>query len=440
MVWTTLRSTAATSLTTIRSEKWRNVRWLVVGIVVGIVTTLVVPTIAEGSNELEPGELVILSGRDDSTGGQRQMLINEWNELHPNNQAQIVELSGDQRIEMVARAQSGEDQVDIYNLDLTWTAEFADNEYIRPIAESGLDTSGFLDKPLETCRYDGRLWALPFNSDAGLLYYRTDLVPQPPGTWRGVEDAIDQAFRQPDRNSALVAGYTGQLANYEGLTVNALEAIWDEDGHVVDQNGDVVIDEFSEQVRTALDRLRPSSRSPLVILPEFLEHREDESRETFQRGDVLFMRNWPVAYRNLEQVAGEEGSSGPVPEFDVTPLPGPSALGGQNLAIAAGTTKPKAAQALIEFLTDTRSQQILFERGGFAATRKVVYEDAVIKERYPYAQDLLEAIRGARLRPVTPHYSRFSEVFREEVHTALESGRPLPEDFAERLSEALKGR
>ena len=341
---------------------------------------------------------------------------------------------------MVARAQSGDDQVDIYNLDLTWIAEFTDNEYIRPMAEAGMDTSGFLDKPLETCRYAGRLWALPFNSDAGLLYYRNDLVPQTPGTWPLIEDAIDQAFRQPDRSSALMAGYTGQLANYEGLTVNALEAIWDAGGQVVDQNGDVVIDEFSDEVRIGLDRLLPSLRNPPVVLAEFLEHHESESREAFQKGKVLFMRNWPVAYRNLEQAAEEEGSPGPVPEFAVTQLPGPSALGGQNLAIAAGTTKPKAAQALIEFLTDPRSQQVLFERGGFAATRKVVYEDAVIKERYPYAQDLLEATRSARLRPVTPYYSRFSEVFREEVHKALESRRPLSEDFAERLSEALKGR
>lgn len=446
MVWRTLRSTATKTFTAARSGRWRNARWLAVGIVVGIATTLAVPAAFRGRSELEPGELVILSASDVSFGGQRQELIEQWNKLHSKNKAKIIALSEGEHSEMIAHAQFGEDDVDIYNLDLTWTAEFADNGYIRPLAESGLDTRGFLENPLKTCRYDGKLWALPFNSDAGLLYYRTDLVPKPPGSWERIDLAINEAFPKLNQSAKIVAGYTGQLANYEGLTVNALEAIWGAGGEVVDQNGDVVIDDprFADQVQAGLDRLRPSFREPKIILPQFLEHREKESTDAFRNGEVLFMRNWPVAYRQLQSSTGSAAgdSPGTVPAFDVTPLPGPSALGGQNLAIAAGTTKPKAAQALIEFLTDARSQQILFERGGFAATREVVYHDTAIIAKYKYAQSLLEAIKRARLRPVTPYYPRFSKIFHEEVHKALAStGRdPLPEDFADRLREALRGR
>src|SRR5689334_9487171 len=108
------------------------------GIALGAVVTLLVSAFVvplfDSSDRLEPGDLVILSGRDDGQGNQRQALVEEWNALHPQNQARIDSISAvadAQHSEMVARAQSGGAKVDIYNLDVTWTAEFASAGYIR---------------------------------------------------------------------------------------------------------------------------------------------------------------------------------------------------------------------------------------------------------------------------------------------------------------------
>jgi multiple sugar transport system substrate-binding protein len=388
---------------------------------------------------LPPGELVILSGRDDSVDKQRQALIDQWNELHPSNRAEIVELSeiaDDQHSEMVARAQSGGGGVDIYNLDVTWMAEFAEARYIRPLDESSLDTSGFLPNPLRTCRYDGKLWALPFNTDAGLLYYRKDLVPTPPGSWSQIRKTVEDTLAQGAGDSGM-AGYTGQLAQYEGLTVNALEAIQSAaGGSEVVEDGKVVVD--LDDMQEAVDRLRPTGGNPQLVLPQSLDFHEQETTRAFRERRVLFMRNWPVAHRSLVLQAGPEGTTGPPVDFDVTPLPGPSVLGGQNLAIAASSGNPEAAQALIEFLTDARSQQILFERGGLAATQQVVYSDAEVQENYPYAAKLLQAIQRAHPRPVTPCYTKFSETFRSAVYEALRHNEPLPDDFIERLESVLR--
>ena len=90
------------------------------------------------------GELVILSGRDDSAGDQQQVRINLWNEVHPDKRARIVELSGNadqQRNEMVRLAQDPDGVVDVYNLDVTWTAEFAENDYIVPLTGVSTDAS-----------------------------------------------------------------------------------------------------------------------------------------------------------------------------------------------------------------------------------------------------------------------------------------------------------
>jgi multiple sugar transport system substrate-binding protein len=420
--------------------------WLALCAVAALVVTLVVTVVVPLANDpaaTEKGELVILSGRDDSVSGQRQVLINEWNRLNPDNPARIVGLSGladQQRNEMVKHAQSGKSTVDIYNLDVTWTAEFAEAGYIKKLDEDAVDVSGFLDKPLATCRYDGELYALPFNTDAGLLYYRKDLVPLAPDSWDAIKSETLRVFSGP-HDPALVAGYATQLDNYEGLTVNVLEAIRAAGGEAVNDDGELVIDLSNPRVnQEGVDRLRARpGEDPQIILRDSRRHNEAESTRAFRDGEVLFMRNWPVAYRTLVQSTGGDTGAGS-PPFAVTQLPGGSVLGGQNLAISSNSSKPRAAQELIEFLTDERSQQLLFERGGFAATRGVIYSDPAVLGRYEYAQDLLKAINGAIPRPRSACYERFSKVFRNTVTEALQTGNPLPVDFADQLASARRCR
>lgn len=403
-----------------------------------------------GPPELEPGELVILSGQDDSTGGQRQRLIDSWNDSHPRNRARIVtvpQAADGQWFEMANRAEDGD--TDIFNLDVAWTAYFAEppsgRPLIRPIDEELLVEQpgrAFMAKPLQTCRYGGRLWALPFNTDAGLLYHRTDQGLKPPFTWDAIAGAAGR--------KGFEAAYTGQLAAYEGLTVNMLEAVWAAGGRLdVAADGRVTLDldKWDEAVR----RLTPRrGEGPHAVLPESTTFDEAGSRGAFQDGRVQFMRNWPVAYRTM--LAGDQPQAGggagdpveagrrPVP-FAVAKLPGPSVLGGQNLAISERTTKPRAAQALIEFLTNQRSQETLFDPGGFAATRAAVYENETIKQKYPYAPLLREAVDSARLRPMSPNYVAFSQRLHSQVSEVL-SGRQqrLPRDLADQLTAALQGR
>lgn len=394
----------------------------VVGVALTLLATLVVVPALSG-DEPEPGELVILSGLDQSAGGQRQALLDQWNKTHPNNPARIIELpanADEAHSEMKARAQSGDPEIDIFNIDVTWTAEFADAGYILPLDD--VDTSVFLANPVKTCFYDDELWALPFNTDAGLLYYRTDMVAEVPSTWRRLREAMLENERD------VRAGLATQLADYEGLTVAVMEAVWAEGGEVVDEDGKVVLD--SEEAQAALNGLARDVRNERINLAASLEHDETASRHAFADGHALFMRNWPVAYPAL--------TARKVP-FSVTSLPGPSVLGGQNLAISAHSRRPTAARELIEFLTDARSQQLLFERGGLAATRLVVYQDPKVNTSHPYAGALLDSIEGAKLRPVTPRYSQFSERLRALVRPVLTGG-SLPPDYVEQLTRALEGR
>jgi multiple sugar transport system substrate-binding protein len=412
--------------------------WFAMG-VLAMVVVLSARTLIHGespSPSPNGAELVILTGADESTGGQREVLVQRWNREHPDTPARLESLSTNadaQHSEMVARAQSDTPGVDIYNLDVTWTAEFATAGYIRPLEKA--DTSGFLDPPLRTCQFDGKLWALPFNTDAGLLYFRTGVPPEAlPTTLPPVRnDVLPLVTAQPGLQGGLVTA----LAPYEGLTVSALEAIWSAGGDVYDaQNDLVVIDspkalDGLQRLATALKR---SGDLPPAVDPQSLKYDEDHTRTAFQRGEAPLMRNWPVAYGKLR--SGDK----PMTDFDVRPLPGPSVLGGQNLAVAAGTSNPRVAQDLVAFLTSQESERTLFGTGGLAATRAAVYDDPQVRKSRPYASVLRQALEQARPRPETPHYVLFSSVFQNIVTETLMSGGKLPESAVTRLTDALNGR
>jgi ABC-type glycerol-3-phosphate transport system substrate-binding protein len=403
------------------------------GLVIALLATTL-PAALDDPDDLENGTVVVLSGRDDSMDGQRGKLVEQWNALHPDTQALIVELpeiADAQRSEMLARAQAGGGGVDVYNLDVTLTAEFAAAGHLQSLDESRVRTADFFPGPLSTCRYDGRLWALPFNSDVGLLYVNTDLLAkvqrtEPPSSWgRLVDDAEDIA----GITNGATAGYVGQFADYEGLTVTAMEMVWGAEGVVVDDDGAVLPDPRDVgAVRTAFGRLKTVART----LPPT---NEATSIEEFRDGRVLYMRNWPVADRTLRDPERK-----PPPPFRVATLPGGSAaLGGQNLAVSATTDMPKASRALVEFLTDARSQQQLFQRGGLPATREVVYTDPAVQSEF--TSTLLAALKGARARPVEPHYASFSRAFRAEVDAYVRGGQQVrDEDIRARLTASLQGR
>ncbi len=84
-----------------------------------------------------------------------------------------------QRQQMVRRLAAHDSAMDILGLDVTWEAEFAEAGWILPWtgANKSTATAGTLKAPLETATWKGQLYAVPYNSNTQLLWYRSDLVP-----------------------------------------------------------------------------------------------------------------------------------------------------------------------------------------------------------------------------------------------------------------------
>ncbi len=398
------------------------------------------------------GPITFATGRDISAGRQVARLVGQWNDEHPDQQVRLVELPGssDQaRAQLAATLQqqgsAGRQRYDVLGMDVIWTAEFAQAGYLRRLDDRWIDASRFLDAPLASARYGGHLWAVPFNTDAGLLYYRTDLLvgsgEQLPSTW-------DQVAALAARISATrpgLTGYVGQFRQYEGLTVNVLEQMWgapsapsappsDDPG----DGGDLLALVDSKAAVEgfgflASGRCGPGGDGRRWLDPEAASAGEEESRLEFQRGKALFMRNWPYAYRLLQApdsvVRGKVG---------VIPLPGPTALGGSDLAIAASSPHQRTALDFIGFLTSERSQRQLFAEGGIPPTLSSLYAEPDLQRAYPYMRPLRESVRQARGRAVTPYYNQVTTEI-QAVSAKVLACTLTPDQAAGQLRRVLPG-
>lgn len=376
---------------------------------------------------LEPGKLRIMSAKDESgEANVRDILLRQWNQAHPDNPAEFTpsnDTEPDNQHTRMVRDAKERHEADVYVLDVVYMPEFIINGYIRPLDESRRSLKGqdgdFLDNVLNTCRdMSGdreALWALPWNTDVGMLYRRSKR--REPASWADYFPG---------------SANTAHLVDSESLTVTALEAIWAHGGDVVNPYGQLVLTPQDNAVdfdQNAHDALKDLADAYTGKTPEDLDDAEAEALQEFTRGRADVMRNWPVGYDKL--ATSPNGLS----SVEISRLPHASVLGGQNLAISSSTRKPRAAQALIEFLTSPSSELILFQVGGFAPTRDYAYSNAT----RPYREELKSAVMEARLRPVTPHYNAFSRTFREGVLYAIGNKGRYPPDFPKELADAAAG-
>jgi multiple sugar transport system substrate-binding protein len=417
------------------------VRWPEMAAVTVIFLLLVGGSLVLLPPPLETGELVLMSATDVSPSDPRRTLVEQWNQTHPRNPAKFERAAGEtgeQHERMTNDAkEGGAHKADIYTLDIVWMREFIDNRYIRELDRSKLtgDLDDFAAPARRTCEVDSKLWALPLNTDVGLIYHRTN-VPgvTPPTDWDG-HSGIPAAGARGGLEEATIAQFSDEM-----LMVEALEAIWAAGGEVVTKNGGVTLtpDEtrvsFTKNDYEGIRKLNAKTRTPGIALtsPRPEDTTATDAVEQFAEGRTAFMRNWAVAQERLTNQQDKLDAKDVT--FRAIAPPTPSVLGGQNLTISAHTDKPKAAQALIQFLTSAQSQQILAEIGGFAPTRNSAYDRA----QGEHLVTVRRALQDAGLRPMVRNYTEFSRVFRNAIKSVVTEQDKISDDTARELAEILR--
>lgn len=362
-------------------------------------------------------------------------LLEDWNRAHPDQRVTLVELpdSADEaRSQMITELRSGSSRFDILNIDVAWTSEFAAAGWISPLDPSRFPVDAFLQPVLNTATFDGRLYAVPYVTNAGLLYYRKDVLAkegvEPPRTW---EELARQAREIAPEYG--LDGYAGQFLPYEGLTANVTEAVRSADGSLLgDEGAKVTVD---GSVRRGLEFLASGVREGWIPR-EALTYKEEESRIAFQEGHLLFLRNWPYVFPLADgqgsPVAGDVGAA-PIPGPDG---PGTSVLGGSNLAVSTHSDHRESAADLIAYLTSEQVQRRVLTEGALPPVRADLYNDRELVAEHPYLPTLKRSILTAEPRPKSPRYNQVSLAVQAVAHDVL-ALRQSPEEAVARLRKEL---
>ncbi len=366
------------------------------------------------------GPITLATGKD--TSGYLQTALDTWNKDHPSETVRLIELpesADQQRQQMIQNAQTKSDAYTILNVDVVWTAEFAANGWIEQLPQDQFQLDKLLKGPAATAKYFNKLYAAPYLTDGGMLYYRKDLldaagVSSPPKTW----DEMAADCKKIQGTNPGVGCYAGQFEKYEGLTVNFSEAVDSAGGQVVDDQGKPVVN--SDAAKKGLDFLVEGFKSG-VIPKDAITYKEEEGRRAFQDGKLIFHRQWPYQYTKANAT---DGSSKVAGKFSVAPLPGltgagKSSLGGHNLAISKFGKNKGSALAFIKFLTSESEEKTHLLKTSEAPVYASLYDDPDLIKQFPYLPVLKQSVNEAIARPRVVRYGDATNAIQEDAYAAL---------------------
>ncbi len=372
--------------------------------------------------------------------GTRTEIIEEFEKTHPGIKVNLVELPMNtskklQTLSTIFQAQDS--SIDIFDADVIWPPIFASAGWVEPLDNyfTAEERAEFLDGPILANTYMNKIWGVPYRTDAGILYYRTDLLEKYnrsiPNTWNELVETSLYIMEQ----EADMKGIAGSWAQYEGLVCNALEIFWSYGAKVLDEEGNVVLNspEAVEALQLMVDMVNKDKITPDGIINFF----SGDARAQFFAGKLIFMRDWPSGWRKSQ----DPEQSKVVGKVGMTPLPtgieggrSYSTLGGWQIMVSNFSKHKKEAAEFAKFRASYEAQKIAAIGLTHLPSRKAVYADAEVLAVNPYYKDMYNVFLNAYPRPKTPFYAEVSSVLQVEIQKAL----TLKKTAEEAIKDATK--
>ena len=343
--------------------------------------------------------------------------------------------------------QAGGGDIDVIGGDVIWAIQFAAQGWILDLSDDFPESEQkkFIPAPMSAMTYEGGVYGIPYFTDAGMLYYRKDLLEQagftgPPETW----DELKEMALKTAQDTGTKNGFVFQGSNYEGGVCNGCEYIWTHGGEVLSNvtSGEVVID--SPEGLAAMETYR--SMVADGVAPEAVANYDETTSEpVFGEGNAVFLRDWPGIYAFLGMHAKDAGYTTVKPEkVGIAPIPvaepgmqSYSTLGGWNQFVNAQSDLQEEAVSFAQFMTETEQEKLLATDGGLRPTRKALYEDPNVLEAIPgleLQKDII--LNNSKSRPVTEFYGDMSLELAEQFNNVL-TGDTSPQEAVETLQKEL---
>ena len=256
--------------------------------------------------------------------------------------------------------------------------------------ENDIDPEVF-DGLIEGGKFDGKLYFVPYRTNVQLTYYRTDILEElglaPPTNWEEWRAACE-AFKERDGEPCCLF-----KATFDPTAVNPMQT-WE---GIVSSGGDPLVlnDPGTVQAYEFLQGLEQDG----LLHPDSALAKWDTSNESFARGDVYLMQNWPfgigvIRDLGLTDFAVYHGVKGPVREAHV--------VGGEVLAIVKGTPRKGTAWKFVKFMESKEAQEILAAENGWPNVRGDALGQ-IPEERLAEFEAINDALEYGVLRPNIPY-------------------------------------
>ena len=342
-----------------------------------------------------------------------------------------------QRQQLVRRSAAKDSSLDILGLDVVWEPEFSEAGWIenwtgqrRQQAEQDAVRSA-----LDTATWKGQLVAAPFNSNTQLLWYRKDLVPNPPKTWDEMIAQAESLARQGKPHYIEIQG-----ASYEGYTVWVNAMILSAGGQILSDDGQRVI--LGAPAARGVSVIGNLARSPAAD-PSLSVQMEDQSRLAFESGDAAFEINYPFIYpsavQNAPNLAKQIGWV-EYPRVDAN-LPSRPPVGGIDLAVSAFSQHKEQAFDAIMCLRNKENQLRNAIKGGLPPTLASLYKDPrLIKGGYPFAAEIFDSLQRGGVRPKTPAYQSVSVALQNTLYPPSVAGPGRLGQLRSQLQDAIESK
>jgi multiple sugar transport system substrate-binding protein len=399
-------------------------------------------------------------------------------------QVSLPKGADDQRLQLARRLTGNDKSLDVMALDVVWTAEFAEAGWALPLSDDPAGeaesdaAANTLPGPLETAKWQGKLYASPITTNTQLLWYRADLMLAPPTTW-------DQAVAEATRLHA--AGDPSWIAvqgkQYEGLVVWFNTLLQSAGGQVLSDDGATVTLTDTPEHRAAtvkaLQIVKDVATAPGAD-PSVTQTDEGTARLALEQGKAALEVNWPFVLPSMLENAvkggveflplnddpalagaiNDAGTFSPTDEqfdtayeaskkvFGFAPYPGvidgePArvTLGGLNLAVSKNTQHKAEAFEAIRCLRNVENQRYTSVEGGLPAVRASLYDDPEFQKKYPQYDIIRQQLTNAAVRPATPVYQSVSTRISATLAPITEiDPESTADELAEQVQKAIDGK
>lgn len=327
---------------------------------------------------------------------------------------------------------------DVLSINVTWTQEFAHAGWLADLSSliPPAERDRFFQSTVQAASYKNKIYAVPWSINAGLLYYRNDLLSKygfkPPKTW----DELIEITKIISTYLPELYGFIWQGRQHEGLVCNALEFIWGNGSQIIEDDGFLDIDnpESEEALQFMYDLIILYQISPDLVTSA----NEEITRHIFAKGEAIFMRGWLSAWPFFQQ------NNSPVKDKTaVCALPSfpgnksAAMLDGWQLGINKNSKHPQAAETFIKYLTSSEVQKEVAIFIDYYPTRTALYKDEYLAEHLPSASMIYNILLNSRLRPLSPYYTQIAQVMQPELSAVL-SGIKSPRDALEAAQEEIE--